>query len=171
MIWKDMLAIASTEQTLQRAHSTLSKGTKYVLGKGGIDPIRPLTSQCDCSGFVAWAIGIPRQLPPVTGEWLSTDQYWAGGKPVKAGLFSQIKLADAVAGDLLVYPDSGGHQGHISIINQADNGLPSFIIHCSLGNWNTYGDAIRITSPSVFLSANHPTKAMRINYEMLKQFL
>lgn len=172
MTWRDTLSTASTEQTLQRAHSALGKNTKYVLGKGGINPANPLTPQCDCSGFIAWAIGIPRQLPPVAaGGWLSTDEYWAGGKPIKKGLFIPITLKEAIAGDLLVYPDSGGNQGHISLVNQAENGMPSYIIHCSSGNFKTYGDAIRITSPAVFLSGNHPTKAMRINYDLLKSFL
>ena len=168
MTWKDTLATAGTQQTLARAHSALALGTIYKLGKGGFDPVKPMTAQCDCSGFIAWAIGIPRELPPGSDKWLSTDEYWAGGKPVKAGLFTQILLKDAVAGDLLVYPDSGGSQGHISIINQVDNNMPTFIIHCSSGNFKNFNDAIRITSPAVFLSGNHPTRTMRINYELLK---
>jgi hypothetical protein len=167
MPWKATLATASTQQTLSRAHSALAKKTVYKLGQGGFDPSKPMTKECDCSGFIAWAIGIPRELPPGSDHWLSTDEYWAGGKPVKDGLFTEIALADALAGDLMVYPDSGGHQGHICLINQVDHNLPTFIIHCSLGNWNHFGDAIRITDPSIFLHSSHPVRIMRINYPLL----
>ncbi len=107
-------ATCGTQQTMKRAKSALKHKTVYKLGKGGFDPSKPMTTQCDCSGFIAWAIGIPRELPPKSNKWLSTDQYWAGGKPVKSGLFTQKDLEEGAVGDLLVYPDSGGHQGHIS---------------------------------------------------------
>jgi hypothetical protein len=168
MEWRNLLSTCGTQQTLTRAHNALGLKTVYKLGKGGFDPTKPMTPQCDCSGFIAWAIGIPRELPPGSGKWLSTDEYWAGGRPVKTGLFTQIQLSNALVGDLLVYPDSGGNQGHISIINQVDNNMPSFIIHCSHGNYRNFGDAIRITTPAVFLSGNHITSVMRINYEMLR---
>ncbi|GAA3978260.1 hypothetical protein [Mucilaginibacter dorajii] len=94
MPWKATLVTASTQQTLSRAHSALAKKTVYKLGQGGFDPSKPITKECDCSGFIVWAIGIPRELPPGSGHWLSTDEYWAGGKPVKDGLFKEIALAD-----------------------------------------------------------------------------
>jgi hypothetical protein len=31
-----------------------------------------------------------------------------------------------------------------------------------------FGDAIRLTDPSVFLSTNHPTRCVRIVYEVLQ---
>src|SRR5689334_8966855 len=112
MAWYDLIKTCGITQTMNRAHSALGHGTFYKLGKGGMDPTKPLTLQCDCSGFMAWAIGIPRELPPGSNHWLSTDEYWAGGKPVKAGLFSQISIRETRVGDLLVYPDDGGNQGH-----------------------------------------------------------
>lgn len=169
--WKDVLQIANTAQTLQRAQSLVGRGTVYKLGKGGFDPAKPMTARCDCSGFVAWAIGVPRELPPASDKWLSTDAFWAGGKPVKANLFAKIDLGDSAPGDLLVYPDSGGHQGHIGIITQVDMGAPTYVVHCSKGNYTHYGDAIRTTGPGVFLAGNHPTRVMRIDYDALKTFL
>ena len=171
MAWRDLIATCGTQQTMNRAHSGLGFKTIYKLGKGGIDPTKSLTPQCDCSGFIAWAIGIPRELPPGSNKWLSTDEYWAGGKPTKPGLLTQIELSHALIGDILVYPDSGGNQGHIALINQVDNNSPSYIIHCSSGNYNHYGDAVRITEPSVFLSGNHITRVMRINYEILRSLI
>jgi len=149
----------------------LNLKTVYKLGKGGFDPTKAFTPQCDCSGFIAWAIGIPRELPPKSGKWLSTDQYWAGGKPVKSNLFTQKTLSEAAVGDLLVYPDSGGGQGHIALINQMDVNMPSFIIHCSSGNYKNFNDAVRITGPNVFLAGNHNTRVMRINYDVLRSMI
>jgi len=171
MAWSDLIATCGTEQTMNRAHSALNLKTVYKLGKGGFDPTKPFTPQCDCSGFIAWAIGISRELPPKSTKWLSTDEYWKGGSPVKANLFLQKKLNEAMVGDLLVYPDSGGMQGHIGIINQVDHNIPSFVIHCSNGNFKNFGDAVRITNPNVFLTGNHPTRLMRINYELLRGFI
>lgn len=151
-----------------RANSVLSLQTEYKLGKGGFDPTKPFTKQCDCTGFVAWAIGIPRELPPNSGKWLSTDEYWAGGKPTKPGLLTQKQLKDAQIGDILVYPDKGGGQGHISIITQVDHNMPSLIIHCSSGNFKHFNNAVRITDPSVFLSGNHDTRILSINYDVLR---
>ena len=169
--WKDTLQTASTAQTLQRAQSALGLKTVYKLGKGGFDPAKPMTVSCDCSGFVAWAIGIPRELPPKSDKWLDTDAYYAGGKPVKAGLFHEISVVDAEPGDLLVYPDKGTKQGHIGIVTQVDLSAPTYVIHCSFGNYNNYKDAIRITGPGVFLAGNAKTRAMRIDYDALKKFL
>jgi hypothetical protein len=168
--WQALLKAANAEQTLQRAQSALGLNTTYKLGRGGFDPTKPVSNSCDCSGFVSWAIGVPRELPPGSNQWLSTDSYWAGGKPVKAKLFLKIDLKDAGQGDLLVYPDSGGHQGHIGIITQVDHNVPTYVVHCSLGNFHNYHDAVRITGPGVFLAGNHATRIMRINHNALKSF-
>jgi len=169
--WKDLLQTASREQTLARAQSALGLKTIYKLGKGGFDPAKAMSPSCDCSGFVAWAIGIPRELPPKSDKWLDTDAYYAGGKPVRAGLFSEVAIIDAEPGDLLVYPDKGGSQGHIGIVTQVDLSAPTYVIHCSSGNYKNYKDAIRTTGPGVFLAGNNPTRAMRVNYDALKKFL
>ena len=169
MAWNDLLKTAGTKQTLDRAKSALGLKTVYKLGKGGFDPTKAMTASCDCSGFVAWAIGIPRELPPGSNKWLATDNYYSGGKPVKAGLFSQVAIDKTKPGDLLVYPDKGGNQGHIGIVTQIKSGAPSLVIHCSRGNYKKFDDAIQVTGPDVFLGGNQPTRAMRIDYEALKK--
>jgi len=168
MAWFDLIITSSTQQTMQRAQSALQKNTIYKLGKGGFDPTKPLTLECDCSGFIAWSIGIPRELPPKSNKWLSTDEYWAGGEPVKRGLFTEKEITEAIVGDLLVYPDNGGKQGHIAIVSKIQNGKPALIIHCSNGNFKNYEDAIRETDSGLFLIGNHPTRLMRINYDVLQ---
>lgn len=171
MTWKDLLSTAGNSQTLSRAQSVPGHRTVYQLGAGGVDPTLPITSACDCSGFVCWAIGVPRELPPGSDHWLNTDCIWAGGQPVKAGLFIPIPMAQALPGDLLVYPHSQTDYGHVGIIVQVDQQMPSLVIHCSHGNYLNYGDAVRITDPSVFLSGNHPTRVMRIDYAVFQTFI
>ncbi|MBI1924066.1 hypothetical protein HYR99_07425 [Candidatus Poribacteria bacterium] len=137
------------------------------MGKGGINPVKPLTTECDCSGFVAWAIGIPRELPPRSGRWLQTTTYWQGGGEVGSGLFDPTTPEQAEPGDLYVYPDVGGRQGHIGIISEVQDGKPSKVIHCSKGNDTNDGDAIRKTDTAVF--NRHPkTHIMKIDYEALR---
>ncbi len=171
MTWKDLVNTSGISQTLTRANSCLGLKTIYKLSAGGTNPTVPLTRECDCSGFVAWAVGIPRELPPGSNHWFFTDSIWGGGSPVKPGLFSQMELPQSVPGDLLVYPHSGDAPGHVGIIAQVDHNRPSMVIHCSHGNFAHFGDAVRVTDPAVFLATNHPTRCMRLNYEVLKSFL
>lgn len=161
--WKDLLATADTDQTLERARSGLGKRTKYVLGKGGINPVKPLTKECDCSGFVAWAIGIPRELPPGSDHWLQTTTYWQGD----GGHFDPVPKGEAQPGDLYVYPDFNGKQGHMGIITSTKNGVPEKVLHCSSGNYRRTGDAIQETPTTLFTS--HPkSRVMRIDYPALR---
>ncbi len=95
-----MFSGLSNDHTLQRTRAALGKGTVYRLGKGGFDPTQPMTQECDCSGFVAWAIGIPRELPPGSDQWLAIDNDWQGGSLVADGLFDRVGDGQAQPGDL-----------------------------------------------------------------------
>jgi hypothetical protein len=166
--WNESLAQANTDRTLQRGRSGLNRKTQYVLGKGGFEPLADLTPKCDCSGFVAWAIGIPRELPPGSDRWLQTDTYWVGGGEVGAGLFDRVTEAEAKPGDIYVFPDSNGRQGHMGIISRIDDRRPTHVIHCSAGNFRRTDDAIQETDPSVF--AVHPrVRIVRVDYAALRE--
>jgi peptidoglycan hydrolase-like protein with peptidoglycan-binding domain len=172
--WQALLKTATKEQELLRARTALGLETVYDLGGGGFDPTQPLTKRCDCSGFVAWAIGIPREFPPRSERWLDTDAYWSGGgaaaKAAGFPLFLHVESADAQSGDLIVYPDRpGGGQGHIGIISEvgADGGFK--IIHCSRGNWKSLGDAICETDPHVW-EIEPKTRIMRIDFSAMRRY-
>ena len=171
MAWFDLIPTCGFKQTMHRAHSALKLTTHYKLGEGGFNPIKPLTPQCDCSGFIAWAIGIPREFPPGSNKWLSTTEYYAGGAPVLPGLLSQVELHQARAGDLLVYPHQNGQVGHIALISEVSDGQPAGILHCSSGNYKNFGNAVKITSPAVFFETKQTTRIMRINYPVLTQLV
>jgi hypothetical protein len=165
--WKDLLREACAERTLGRARSAIGTGVVYKLGKGGFDPTKPLGGYADCSGFVAWAIGIPRELPPGSGRWLQTTTYWEGGGAAGEGLFDQVAASAGAPGDLIVYPDIGGSQGHIGLISETVGGRPAKVIHCSSGNYKRTGDAIRETTPDVF-TVQSKTRIVRVDYRALR---
>lgn len=171
MAWFDLIPTCGIKQTIQRAYSALDFTTQYKLGEGGFNPIIPLTPQCDCSGFIAWVIGIPREFPPGSNRWLSTTEYWTGGSPVLAGLLSQVELHQTQVGDLLVYPHHNGQVGHIALVNEVKFSQPVQILHCSSGNYKNFGNAVKITSTAVFFETVQTTRVMRINYDVLTQLV
>lgn len=130
---------------LQRARSAKDKGVRYGLGKGGYYPLDPLPCRkavklvklvptlalwCDCSGFVAWVLGISRKPSARWKWWLSTDSIWTDARGPQV-LFE--RLAEPVAGCIAVYPDwrdSAGfkHEGHVAVV--ADVELQT-VVDCS----------------------------------------
>ena len=104
------------------------------------------SSQCDCTGFVAWCLGFSRKLTEhfyvqFNGGWFETTAVWTDiGSSV--GIFEP---SSKKPGAVIVYPDAHGHQGHIGIIVDATH-----VVHCSSGNDTQYGDAIRVTPLTVF---------------------
>lgn len=106
----------SASDLIQRALSSCDKGIQYKLSHGGLHPSDPLPSRdgfADCSGFVAWLIGRDRRPQKDWKWWLSTDSIYDDAIGPQQ-LFTRI--AAPVAGCIGVYPDHGGHQGHVALI-------------------------------------------------------
>lgn len=161
MCLNPILNNASTIQTITRAKQNLGQLTKYKLSEGGVDPTIAFTKECDCSGFVAWAIGYPRELPRGSGNWIDTNLIWGGGGTKTPGIFIEIQQNNCDLGDLLVYPKADqNHHGHVGIVIEVANQKPIKIIHCSYGNFAGTGDAIQITAPDLFFAGDHPTRIM-----------
>lgn len=138
---------------LARAHAATHQGIRYKLGAGGFKPGLPTpgpTGQCDCSGFVAWCLGMSRQTNELfyknfNGGWIETSAVWTDiGSSV--GIFQPTK---PLPGAVVVYPDENGHEGHIGIVID-----PTHVIHCSLGNDKSTGNAIQMTAMTVFQNNN-----------------
>ena len=90
---------------------------------------------CDCSGFVAWALGLPREAaggPPCYTIWTGSI-YDDAGRP--GGLFTA--QAKAVPGSLLVYPKSShASVGHVAIVTEVNPlGRATRMIHCAPENY------------------------------------
>ena len=69
-------------ELITRARSAIGRGCRYGLGKGGFWPglDRPWDNEmlCDCSGLVAWVLGVSRHLEhpwykAQNGGWLETS--------------------------------------------------------------------------------------------------
>lgn len=110
---------------------------------------------CDCSGYVCWALGLPRQVnrPPFSegGGWIFTDSIWADAMGPNT-LFRRLDRAKP--GALLVFPKQGSGRkfGHVGIVVDTDGaGRATRIAHCSAENaMNAPFDAIQITPADLF---------------------
>lgn len=141
------------EEVVKRALGAIGQGCIYKLGAGGMKPSSPVPWNakmgCDCSGFAMWALGLSRFQPP---RWFDTTAIVSDALN-ELGLFTQVVITEAQPGDLFVWGDSGGSQGHVGVITQCMPGLkstPTFVVHCSSGNFRRTGDAIRQTPADLF---------------------
>ena len=143
---------------LSRARAASGRKIKYKLGAGGMNPAQPLPAninhECDCSGYVCWALGISRKTEhplylQFNGGWINTDAMVHDGRKA-SGYFEP--LAKPKVGALIVYgKNPKASVGHVGIVTALDAaGGVSKVIHCSSGN-HKLGDAIQETAPTVFL--------------------
>lgn len=129
----------------------------------GLDLTDPglVVPACDCSGFVCWALGIPRRIhASVAGgedQWINTDSIWADAK---GGQAQFRRLDAAVRGCLVVYPrppkESGERYGHVGLVTEvgADRRATK-IVHCSATNFTAAPfDAIKNNAGEAF--GQHP---------------
>jgi cell wall-associated NlpC family hydrolase len=145
------------DAVVARARSATGKGTVYSLGEGGREPALPTPGhRCDCSGFAAWCVGVDRYLPNddlknlMPGEaWFETSTLARDARS-PFGFVAEVPWLAALPGDLLVYPDRSGHQGHVGVVATVDHAGPLSVVHCSLGNFHHTNDAIRETPVELF---------------------
>lgn len=112
---------------------------------------------CDCSGFVAWCLGVSRMLaknPGLAtlypfGGWFETSAVARDARS-QFGFVDEVPWASALPGDILVWGDHDGHQGHIGLIATVDENGPLTVVHCSSGNWRKHGDAVQETDVEIF---------------------
>jgi len=94
----------------------------------------------DCSGFVTWALGLPRAPSrSATSGWLDTERIWGDARAGRGRFewcFSRYEPRRASIGALLVYPDHGAQDGHIGIVTAVDAaGTPIQVVHCAPENY------------------------------------
>lgn len=145
---------------IERARTALNKQTQYK-SPGTTPPLAAASwpdegAKIDCSGFLAWCLRLPRTVDhpkykSINGGWFETTAIHAD---VKASWGYFEALSTPKPGAILVYPDKDGHDGHIGLVTRT-NGKPGLegvdaIIHCSLGGWKKFGDAIRETDASIW---------------------
>lgn len=92
---------------------------------------------CDCSGYVTWALGLPRapSQDARTG-WIWTNSIYADAAKTDSD-FTRIRddrtPLSCRPGALLVYPAPNDEEpGHIGIVSEVDaQGRPRRVLHCS----------------------------------------
>lgn len=150
------------QDVLRRAHEATKLRVKYKLGAGGMTAgsVSP-GSECDCSGFACWALGISRLvIDPfylrLNGGWANTDGMLADGRAA-GGIFDAVPAGHARPGDLIVFGRGPGRRyGHVGVITQTLHGQPTRVVHCSAANTPT---AVQETGADVF--ANHHATVIR----------
>lgn len=130
-----------------RARGATALSVGYKLGAGGRDPASPTPADdlgyCDCSGFVAWTLGIPRKVPTArgysafNGGWFSTDGMVHDLIAAREILTPPPFDMDTRPGMVLVY-GNGDRVGHCGIVasvsaspGRAVAGVVLTVIDCS----------------------------------------
>jgi cell wall-associated NlpC family hydrolase len=143
------------DDVVRRARSVLDRGV-YRLGAGGRRPQDPhpfdKNNGADCSGFVAWCLGLDRYQPDTIG-WIETTKVHTDAM-YRQKLFDVEPKIGARPGDIFVWPDKsskgGKLEGHIGIVGEVENGKVVTVIHCSSGNMRRQGKAVQETDARAF---------------------
>lgn len=148
-------------QVLARARSAIGRQTVYQLGAGGRDPNTAHPGdlvaghlECDCTGMGAWAFGVRRFVESWNplyegGDWFESRTLERDARS-PWGFIAEVPWLQARPGDVLVWGDRPGSQGHFGIVATVDVRGPLSVIHCSSGNFRGTGDAIQETPPDLF---------------------
>jgi len=159
------LPVSSVDQLMGRARAALGHQVIYKLGSGGkkAEADSPADSEnaCDCSGFVAWALGLSRKTDDplykkFNGGWINTDAIIHDAK-TDGGFFRQLDAP--VVGALLVYgstyKEGKRKPGHVGIVTELDSeGNAAYIIDCGSSSYKKGGDAITEREPAMFRGSN-----------------
>jgi hypothetical protein len=165
---------AKLKARVERARSAVGNGIKYKLGKGGflVNCLRPdgylapsiitptvrYSDECDCSGLIAWVLGMRRDQVNAKKwwskvlPWIETTAVW---KDATGPQRVFVKIPKPVPGCLVVYGDTGKSQGHIGVVSAVHSpGTKSDIdvIDCSSGMSKRTGDSIHERDGAFFLS-------------------
>lgn len=166
----------NADEAVRRARSVLKSG-HYDLGAGGRVPqwkspwdVNDPLKRIDCSGFVAWCLGIDRYQPltnnGMVGDWIETTAIFEDATH-RGKMFSAQPRNGAMPGDLYVYGDHATmrnkFEGHVGLISEVDTGLITKVIHASHGNQVKFGSAINETPPDVFLARGIVARYLRFS--------
>ena len=146
--------VMTFDELIARARQQAGTGTKYRLGGGkttGVDP-RDENASCDCSAYVCWCLDIRKHQPSLA--WYNTDGIWWDATNEQTGHFAAIEKP--APGAITVFPSRGLSKvpgpkiGHVGIVTKVASNGTITTLHCSSGNFNRTGDAIRETAADVF---------------------
>lgn len=125
---------------IARARSAIGLGITYRLGHGGFRPTvstPTTTSACDCSGFVAWVLELKRDrrntwwtkfLPWKQSAWIETTNIYKDALSTNSVF---VRLLTPEPGCIVVFPDSGGRQGHVGIVSAVRSFSDFDVVDCA----------------------------------------
>lgn len=156
------MAIKAVNTALARARGMVGHGV-YRLGAGGMNPGAgapfSLSGLCDCSGFLAWCMGVSRKTDhPLyeqwNGGWLETSAIVRDIEMLSTGMFLRVREDVVQPGDVAVWGDRGKRQGHVGIVSAVQSSIDKprvkRVIHCSKGNERIFGCAVAETNADLF---------------------
>ena len=126
-------ALAALKAENPTKHAAYTAGLQRL----GLTATELPRSACDCSGFVAWCLGLPRHPMTLDGradQWLYTDSIVADA----LGRHDAFTVLDrAQVGALLVFPSAGRARpvGHVAWITEVADGRATRILHCAPQNF------------------------------------
>jgi hypothetical protein len=126
-------ALAALKAENPTKHAAYAAGLQRL----GMAPEQLPRSACDCSGFVAWCLGLPRHPMALDGrgdQWLYTDSIHADALGRRQAFTA---LETAQVGALLVFPSAGRARpvGHVAWITDVADGRATRILHCAPQNF------------------------------------
>jgi hypothetical protein len=126
-------ALAALKAENPAKHAAYAAGLQRL----GMLPEQLPRNACDCSGFVAWCLGLPRHPMALNGrddQWLYTDGIHADALGRRQAFTA---LETAQVGALLVFPGAGPARpvGHVAWITAVDGGRATRILHCAPQNF------------------------------------
>ena len=141
-------ALSVSQQVVDKARTALRRRTIY-----SIDTLPPKETtwpsgiRADCSGFVAWCLGLPRYPAELRGAQLFTTSFYEDAVRGGGNYFVR-QVPGPVAGGIVVYPyyrlEPGAKRkpGHIALITVVRSATDYDIIDCSQSSFAETGDAI-----------------------------
>lgn len=128
---------AAELQRLQRTHPVKYAAYSAGMKEAGLTVADLPARACDCTGYVAWALGIARHPVKLAGKseaWFFTNDIHADARGAQQ---SFVQLDAPQVGAMLVYPgvESQGKVGHIGIITAVEDGQALRMLHCAPENF------------------------------------
>ena len=130
-----------------RARSAVGRGIRYKLGHGGTHPEDELPTRdgyADCSGYIAWVLGINRAPKAERPFWIETTNIVrdATGKHL-----AFVEITKPIPGCVVVYGDRkvlGVHrEGHVGLVTEVLSGGRFMVVDCSISKGGKTREAIR----------------------------
>ena len=148
-----ILDAARLKQRVGRAFTSIGRGTRYRMGNGGFHPQDSVPTRngfCDCSGWLAWVLGMSRYQGD-KGKSFSNNFPWVETSAIyrdaKRDNYVFVEIPVPVPGCVVVYPDHKvlgvRREGHTGLVIEVLSNGKIMTIDCSSSNGGKTKESIR----------------------------